>query len=284
MEELSIEQVTNSASNVELYIQKGIELLMEFGPKLILAILVLFIGLRVIGGVSNLIGKIFESRKIDQTLRPFLLNLSNWILKAMLFISVASMIGIETTSFVAIIGAMGLAVGLALQGTLANFAGGVLILLFKPFKVGDIIDTQGHFGTVQEIQIFVTKILTPQNKTAIIPNGAISNGSILNVTEQGFLRVDLTIGISYDSNIKAAKEILMKVMTDNPKVLSDPAPLVAVSELADSSVNLAVRPHSTPADYWDVYFGVLEEGKIALDNAGITIPFPQRDVHIVKES
>ncbi|MGB0390237.1 MAG: mechanosensitive ion channel family protein [Salibacteraceae bacterium] len=284
MEELSIEQVTTSTENLEVYMQKGVELLMEYGPKLILAILVLFIGLRVIGGVSKVIGRIFESRNIDDTLRPFLLNLSNWVLKAMLFISVASMIGIETTSFVAIIGAMGLAIGLALQGTLANFAGGVLILLFKPFKVGDIIDTQGHFGTVQEIQIFVTKILTPQNKTAIVPNGAISNGSILNITEQGFLRVDLTIGISYDSNIKAAKDILMKVMNDNPKVLSDPAPVVAVSELADSSVNLAVRPHSTPDDYWDVYFGILEEGKIALDNAGITIPFPQRDVHIVKEA
>jgi small conductance mechanosensitive channel len=226
------------------------------------------------------LNRVFEKRNVDITLRPFLSNLINWVLKAMLFVSVAGMVGVETTSFVAIIGAAGLAVGLALQGTLANFAGGVLILLFKPYKVGDLIEAQGYFGEVKEIQIFITKIITPESKTVIIPNGVISNGSMMNYSEVGFLRVDLTIGISYDSDIKKAKDILMKVMEEDPKVLKDPAPLVAVSELADSSVNLAVRPHATPADYWDVYFGILEKGKIALDEAKITIPFPQRDVHL----
>lgn len=270
-------------TSLDKYTDKAVELIMSYGPKLILAIIVLFMGLRIIKGFTNLLAKGFEKRNIDETLRPFILNMVNVLLKVMLFVSAASMIGIETTSFVAVIGAAGLAVGLALQGTLANFAGGVLILLFKPYKVGDLIDAQGHFGNVTEIQIFVTKIATPDGKIAIVPNGAISNGSLTNLSSKNQLRVDLTIGISYDSNIKQAKEILEKVMTDNPKVLKDPAPLVAVSELADSSVNLAVRPWSTVDDYWDVYFETLEKGKVALDEANITIPFPQRDVHMIKD-
>lgn len=269
-----------SLDQMNAYGDKAIGLIMEYGPKVILAIIVLFIGLRLVGMVSRMLERTFEKRNVDVTLRPFLSSLSSWILKAMLFISVASMVGVETTSFVAIIGAAGLAIGLALQGTLANFAGGVLVLIFKPFKVGDLIEAEGHFGEVKEIQIFITKIVTPESKTVIIPNGAISNGSLTNFTEVGYLRVDLTIGISYDSDIRKAKDILMEVMQDDPKVLKDPAPLVAVSELADSSVNLAVRPHATPADYWDVYFGILEKGKIALDEANISIPFPQRDVHV----
>lgn len=270
-------------SLIEKYSHTMVELAAQYGPKLILALVVLFIGLRMIKWATSLLQLVFEKRKVDDTLRPFVTNLLNVVLKAMLFISVASMIGIETTSFVAIIGAAGLAVGLALQGTLANFAGGVLILLFKPFKVGDLIDAQGHFGEVSEIQIFVTKIITPQNKLAIVPNGAISNGSLTNVTALGKLRVDLTIGIAYDSDIKKAREVLMAVMEKDEKVLKDPAPLVAVSELADSSINLAVRPWATPGDYWDVYFGTLENCKVALDEAGITIPFPQRDVHMISK-
>jgi len=257
-------------------------MLMEYGLKMILALIVLFVGLKVINGFVKLLSKGFEKKGVDDTLRPFILNMVTVIFKVMLFVSVASMIGIETTSFVAIIGAAGLAIGLALQGTLANFAGGVLILLFKPYKVGDLIDTQGHFGHVLEIQIFITKINTPDGKVAIIPNGAISNGSLVNLSLRNQLRVDLTIGISYDSDIKKAKDLLIEIMASNPKVLKDPAPIVAVSELADSSVNLAVRPWATPEDYWDVYFETLEKGKIALDDAGITIPFPQRDVHMIQ--
>ena len=198
----------------------------------------------------------------------------------MLFISVASMIGIQTTSFVAVLGAAGLAIGLALQGTLANFAGGVLCLLFKPYKIGDLISAQGELGVVKEIQIFTTILLSPENKTIIVPNGAMMNGNIINISREGKIRVDLTIGISYDSDIRLAKEVLTKVLNADERVLKDPAPFVGVSELADSAINLAVRPWCAPEHYWDVYFESLENCKIALDEAKVTIPFPQVDVNM----
>ncbi|WP_421987317.1 mechanosensitive ion channel family protein [Roseivirga sp.] len=264
----------------EKYYDQAVELIMQRGPKILLAILVLIIGLRLIKFVVKLLNKTFEARNIDITLRPFISNLINWILKVLLIVTVADMIGIENTSFVAIIGAAGLAIGFALQGTLANFAGGVLILIFKPFKVGDLIEGQGHLGVVEEIEIFVTKILTPDNRLVIIPNGALSNGSLKNLTAKDSVRVDLTIGIAYDENIKEARKLLLDVMSKHEKVIQEPAPFVGVSELADSAINLAVRPWCNPADYWDVYFDILEGSKDALDGAGITIPFPQRDVHL----
>jgi small conductance mechanosensitive channel len=190
------------------------------------------------------------------------------------------MVGIETSSFVALIGAAGLAVGLALQGTLANFAGGVLILIFKPYKVGDLITTQGHTGWVQEIQIFVTTLKTPDSKIIIVPNGVISNGDITNLSVDGKIRVDLIMGISYDSDIKKAREVLLKVMDAHPMVMQDPAPFVGVWELADSAISLAVQPHCKAEDYWAVYFDIQEAGKEALDAASITIPFPKMDVHM----
>lgn len=258
----------------------AIAILMEYAPKVVMAIVVLLIGLWIINRLVSLIGKTMEKRNVDQSLVPFVKSLIGIGLKAMLLISVAGMVGIETTSFVAVIGAAGLAVGLALQGTLANFAGGVLILIFKPYKVGDLIEAQGHLGVVEEIQIFVTILSTPESKTVIIPNGAISNGNITNYTTKGMIRVDLVMGIAYEANIKQAKEALTKVMVDHPKVMQDPAPFVGVVELGDSSVNLAVRPHCDPADYWDVYFDIYEAGKEALDAANISIPFPQLDVHM----
>ena len=262
------------------YSDKAIEMIMLYAPKLVLALVVLLIGLWIINRFVGVLGKLMDNRHVDVSLQPFLKSLIGIGLKAMLLISVASMVGIETTSFVALIGAAGLAVGLALQGTLANFAGGVLILIFKPFKVGDLIEAQGHLGTVKEIQIFVTILNTPESKTVIIPNGAISNGNITNYATEGRIRVDMVMGISYDSDIKKAREVLMNVMTTHPKVMKNPAPFVGVVELGDSSVNLAVRPHCAPADYWDVYFDVYEAGKEALDAAKITIPFPQLDVHM----
>ncbi len=264
----------------EKYYDQAVTLVMERGPKILLAILVLIIGLRLIKMVVRLINKGFESRNIDVTLRPFISNLINWVLKVLLIVTVADMIGIENTSFVAIIGAAGLAIGFALQGTLANFAGGVLILVFKPFKVGDLIEAQGHLGVVEEIEIFVTKILTPDNRLVIIPNGALSNGSLKNLTAKDKVRVDLTIGIAYDEDVKLARTKLLEVMNNHAKVIQDPAPFVGVAELADSAINLAIRPWCNPADYWDVYFDILEGSKDALDKAGITIPFPQRDVHL----
>jgi len=250
--------------------------LMDYAFKVIAAILILIIGGWLIKKVVKISQNLMDKKGIDVTLQRFLGDLISWTLKILVFITAISQVGVETTSFIAIIGAAGLAVGLALQGSLANFAGGALIIIFKPFKVGDLIEAQGEIGVVKEIQIFVTKIISPGNKLVILPNGTLSNGNIKNYTELGLLRVDLTFGVSYDADIKKTKEVLMKVLTDNKKVLKDPAPSVNVSELADSSVNFAVRPWATPADYWDVYFGTVEATKNALDAAGIEIPYPHQ--------
>ncbi|WP_430410310.1 mechanosensitive ion channel family protein [Kordia sp.] len=256
--------------------------MIEYAPKIVAALVILIIGLFVINIIIRLIKRIMKKRGIDATLQKFLGNLLSWTLKILLFVVVASKLGVETTSFAAVIGAAGLAIGLALQGSLANFAGGVLIMIFKPYKIGDLIEAQGVLGVVKEIQIFTTKLNTPGNKLAIIPNGALSNGNIINYTAEGVLRVDHVIGVSYDADIKQTKDVLMKVLTANTQVLKDPAPTVNVSELADSSVNFAVRPWVNAADYWDVYFKVLEDAKIQLDAAGIEIPYPH-SVEIQKQ-
>lgn len=266
--------------DIDKYWNLIVDMTVAYVPKFLLALVVLLVGLRIIKLIIKLLNKGMEKKKTDATLRPFLTSLLSWVLKAMLFISVIQMIGVETTSFIAVLGAAGLAIGLAFQGTLANFAGGALLLVFKPYKVGDLIEAQGQLGVVKEIQIFTTILLNPQNKTIILPNGAVSNGDITNYTTEGKIRVDLTVGISYNADIKKAKTILMDVMTGDEHVLSDPAPFVGVSELADSSINLAVRPWSKPEHYWDVYFDTLENGKNALDKGGISIPFPQMDVHL----
>ena len=260
--------------------QKYLDIVFNFIEKyamnVITAILILIIGLWLAKKIVKITQKLMTKRGVDITLQKFIGDLVGWGLKILIFITAISQVGIETTSFIAILGAAGLAVGLALQGALANFAGGTLIMIFKPFKVGDLIEAQGEIGVVKEIQIFVTKIISPGNKLVIIPNGILSNGNIKNYTEEGKLRVDLTFGVGYDEDIKKTKEVLMNVMLNNSKVLKDPAPTVNVSELADSSVNFAVRPWATPADYWDVYFGIIEEGKYALDKAGIEIPYPHQ--------
>jgi small conductance mechanosensitive channel len=261
---------------------QAMAMIMEYGPKLLLAIVTLIIGLWIIKHFVKIADKGMAKGKTDATLAPFIKSLISTILKILLFLSVASMVGIETTSFIAIFSVATLAIGLALQGSLSNFAGGVLLLIFKPYKIGDLIEAQGHLGVVKHIQIFNTILLNPQNKTIIVPNGAVAGNSIINYTAEGMLRVDLTAGISYDSDIRKAKAVLMKVLENNPKVLKDPAPFVGVSELGDSSVNFAVRPWATTDNYWDVFFGINEEIKYALDEAGITIPFPQMDVHMEK--
>ena len=203
-------------------------------------------------------------------------NLVTWALKIFLIITVISTLGVETTSLAAIIAAAGLAVGLALQGSLSNFAGGVLIIIFKPYKIGDLIEAQGVLGVVKQIEIFTTKLVTPDSKLAIIPNGAMANGNVINYTAEGKMRVDLTIGVGYGEDIKKTKEILLEVLKSNPKVLQDPAPSVNVADLGESSVDFAVRPFAAPEHYWDVYFETLENCKIALDRAGIEIPYPHR--------
>ena len=266
--------------DLEVFVTKLIHVVVDFGPRLIMATITLIVGLKLIKLLIKLIKKAFEKGHLDITLRPFLTGIANWGLKILLFVSVASMLGIETTSFVAVLGAASLAIGLALQGTLANLAGGVLCLLFKPYQVGDFINAQGEAGVVKEIQIFTTVLISLDNKTIIVPNGSIMNGNITNYSREGKVRVDITIGISYNSNIKIAKEVLLSVLEKNAKVFSDPLPFVGVLELADSSIKLAIRPYCLPSDYWEVYFEVQEACKLALDEAKIIIPFPQRDVHV----
>lgn len=268
---------------MEEYLEKLKTVITDFAPSILAALIMLIVGLIAIRFIIKLAKRVMKKRGVEETLQKFLTNLLGWTLKILLFVMVISKLGVETTSFAAIIGAAGLAIGLALQGSLSNFAGGTLIMIFKPFKIDDLIDAQGIIGVVKEIQIFTTTLLTPGNKRAIIPNGALSNGNIINLTAEGKLRVDLTIGVGYDEDIKEAKKVLLDTLIANSKVLKDPAPTVSVSELADSSVNFAVRPWATTDDYWDVYFETLENCKEALDKAGIEIPYPHA-VEIQKEA
>ena len=267
---------------LQKWIDKAYELLIDFGPKVLGAIAIWIIGSWVIKALLKNLKKVLNKKDYDPSLQKFLLNLLTWTLKIVLIVVVLGTVGVETTSFAAILAAAGLAIGLALQGSLGNFAGGVLLMIFKPIKVGDLVEAQGEIGVVKEIEIFTTKLTGLSNREIIIPNGALSNGNIINYTTEGTRRVDLTFGVGYESDIKQTKDVLMKVLTSNPKVLKDPAPTVNVSELADSSINFAVRPWCTAEHYWDVYFEITEEVKEALDAAGIEIPYPHQ-VEIHKE-
>ncbi|WP_375324766.1 mechanosensitive ion channel family protein [Flagellimonas sp. GZD32] len=264
----------------EEWVTYGLDLIKEFGPKLITAIIIYIVGAWIIKRIVKGTRTVMSKSKYDESLQKFLLNLFSWALRIFLIIIVISRLGVDVTTFAAVIAAAGLAVGLALQGSLSNFAGGVLLMMFKPYRIGDLIEAQGVLGVVKEIEIFTTKLITPQNKLAIVPNGAMANGNIINYTAEGKMRVDTVIGVGYGEDIKKTKEVLLKVLTSNPKVLEDPAPSVNVMELADSSVNFAVRPFCKPEDYWDVYFNTYENCKLALDAAGIEIPYPhQVEIH-----
>ncbi len=254
-----------------------------YGIKILTALLVLIIGLWVIKLIMKAIKRAFEKRNLDPSLRPFLTGIISALLKIMLVITVISMVGIQMTSFIAILGAAGLAVGMALSGTLQNFAGGVMILLFKPFKVGDYISAQGYDGSVKEIQIFNTLLTTPDKKTIIIPNGELSKSSMVNFSKEPQRRVDFTFGIGYNDDIDKARQIILDVAAKHDKVLNDPAPFVQVSELADSSVNFATRLWVEAADYWDVFFYMNENVKKEFDKNNISIPFPQTDVHVYNQ-
>ena len=264
------------------WINKGRDLIVEFAPKVLAAILIWIIGSWIIKMTMKGIKKAMTKANYDDSLKKFLLNLISWIFKIVLILVVLGTVGVETTSFAAVLAAAGLAVGMALQGSLGNFAGGVLIMIFKPFKIGDLIEAQGEIGVVKEIEIFTTKLTGLSNREIIIPNGALSNGNIINYTTEGTRRVDLVFGVSYDADIKQTKEVLMNVLTSHPKILKEPAPAVTVIELADSSVNFAVRPWCKTEHYWDVYFDVTENAKEALDAAGIEIPYPH-SVEIQKQ-
>lgn len=270
--------------DVDKYTDFVIKLILQHGPKLILAVLVLITGLFIIKNLTRLIEKVFNKRKVDPTLSPFLLSIINWSMKVLLLISVASMIGVETTSFVALIGAAGLAVGLALQGSLANFAGGVLILIFRPFVKGDFIQAQSHEGYVQRIDLFSTIITTLDNKKVIIPNGPLAGGNIINYTSQPLRRVDLSIGISYKNDPRKAVSVLLKMCQSHPLVVQDPPPFVGVWSYADSSININIRAWTKTETYWDVYYQLNEQIKYTLDESQIEIPFPQRDISITNIS
>ena len=253
------------------YASTFVKVLIDYSPKLISAFLILFAGLYTIRLINRFIRSMMVKRDLDPTLTKFLSDILLWVLRVLLFVTFISNLGIETSSFVAILGAMGLAVGLSLQGSLSNFAGGMLIILFKPFKVGHTIEAQGVVGTVSEIQIFVTKLINANNQTIFVPNGSLSNGTIINYSLQGFRRADLTIAISYDTDIKKAKNIITDVLNSNPKILKTPIAEVSVKNLTDNAIQLAVRPWANNEDFGAVFSETLESCKLAFDAAGIVV-------------
>jgi small conductance mechanosensitive channel len=263
--------------------QTWIPLIMEYGSRVLLALLTLAVGWWIINKVSARLGKLVGLRNADLALQGFISSLANIVLKVLLLVSVASMIGIETTSFVAAIGAAGLAIGLALQGSLANFAGGVLILMFRPFRIGDWIEAQGVAGTVDSIQIFHTVLRTADNKTVIMPNGSLSNGIITNTNRQPTRKVVFDVGVDYEADLQTARNVLLELAKD-PRVLQDPAPQAVVSTLGDSSITVSLRLWTKTSDYWDVMFMLNEYARDRLKAEGIDIPFPQRVIRVVQET
>ena len=253
-----------------------------YGLKIIAAIVIFIIGKWLSGVLSRAVGKAMERAKTDQVLVKFVVNLAYAALLAFVVLAALAQLGIQTTSFIAIIGAAGLAIGLALQGSLSNFAAGVMLIIFRPFKVGDYIEAAGTAGSVEEIMIFSTKLKSPDNKQLYVPNGSIIAGTIVNYSAKSQRRVDLVFSCGYGDDIKKAKALLEAIVKENALVLDDPAPTIGVLELGDSSVNFAVRPWVNTSDYGAVRFQITEEVKQRFDQAGISIPFPQRDVHLVQ--
>ena len=255
-------------------------LLTIYGLKVIAAIAVVIVGRWIAKMLTTLTEKVMNKRRIDPTIVSFVANLIYITLLAFVVLAALGQLGIQTTSFIAVIGAAGLAIGLALQGSLANFAAGFLMIIFRPFKVGDFIEGAGVAGTVEAIHIFTTQLLTPDNKTIIIPNSSLTAGNITNYSAKGTRRVDLVMGIGYGDNIDHAKKVISDVLAKEERILKDPAPTIMLIELADSSVNFAVRPWVAAGDYWGVYSTLTENIKKSFDAEGISIPFPQRDVHV----
>ncbi|MGB6210959.1 mechanosensitive ion channel family protein [Pseudomonas mandelii] len=263
--------------------QAWIPMIMEYGSRVLLAVITLAVGWWLISKVAQKLGGLLALRNADLALQGFISSLANIILKVLLVVSVASMIGVETTSFVAAIGAAGLAIGLALQGSLANFAGGVLILLFRPFRIGDWIEAQGVAGTVDSIQIFHTVLRTGDNKTIIVPNGNLSNGIITNTNRQPTRKVVFDVGVDYEADLQKAREVLLDLAKDE-RILTEPAPQAVISTLGDSSITVSLRVWVKTADYWDVMFMFNEQSRDRLKAAGIDIPFPQRVIRVVQEA
>ncbi|MCG6929022.1 MAG: mechanosensitive ion channel [Desulfofustis sp.] len=256
------------------------EIIVAWGLKIVAAGLILLIGNWLAKKIAAFFVMIMERNSVDVTLTKFLKNIIYYALLAAVIIAAAGQLGINTSSFLAVVGAAGLAIGLALKDSLSNFSAGVMLILFRPFKVGDAVTIAGETGTIEEITIFNTVMNTADNQKKIIPNGTVSSGTITNITANETRRIDLVVGIGYDDDLKKAQQVLQEVVVDEPRVLADPKVSIAVSELANSSVNFVVRPWVKTADYWDVRFSLIERIKIALDEAGITIPYPQQDVHL----
>jgi small conductance mechanosensitive channel len=251
-----------------------------YGTKILGAIVILVLGRIITGLITSIIKKVMIKAKIDETLRKFLVALTRIALLTFIVLAALSTLGIQTASMIAVLGAAGLAIGFALQGSLSNFASGIMLIVFRPLKAGELVEAGGHLGVVKEIHIFNTIMNTLDNKKLIVPNSKITGDSIINYSANGTLRVDMVFGISYGDQIPKAKDILMKILESDERVLKDPAPTVAVSELGDSSVNFVVRPFVKVEDYWGVYFDMTEKVKMTFDDSGVTIPFPQRDVHM----
>lgn len=265
---------------MENILHRAWELLTFYGLKVLAAVIILLVGRWVAKFIQGLIEKLMEKKNLDVTLVSFVGDLIYFILLTFVVLAALNQIGVQTTSFIAVIGAAGLAVGLALQGSLANFAAGFLMIIFRPFKLGDYIEGAGVAGTVELIQIFTTRLLTPDNKIIIVPNAKLTGDNIINYSTKGTRRLDLVFGIGYGDDIDKARDIITKTLAEDPRILKDPAPKVAVSELADSSVNFIVRPWTSAGDYWDVRFALIEKVKKRFDEQGVSIPFPQRDVHL----
>jgi small conductance mechanosensitive channel len=268
---------------IDQYIVLGEQFIIKYGVKLLIALGILIVGLWLIKKLLYAINLIFERRNFDNSLKGFLRSFIDIILKVLLVITVLSTLGVEMTSFIAILGAAGFAIGMALSGTLSNFAGGVIILILKPFRVGDVIEAQGYIGNVKEIQIFNTTLNTFDNKRIIIPNGALATGNLTNYSIEDRRRVDWTFGISYGDSFDKAKEIIFDLLAKNEKVLRDPEIFIALQSLGDSAVNIVVRAWCNTPDYWDIYFRLNEEVYKSFSEQGISIPYPQMDIHIKKD-
>jgi len=269
---------------MEDLIQKGYALLAAYGLKLLFAIIIFVVGRLVAKLFGKLIERVMEKRNVEETLRSFVGNLIYYALLTFVVLAALGQLGIQTTSFIAVIGAAGLAIGLALQGSLANFASGFLMIMFRPFKVGDLIEGAGVIGTVESLQIFTTQLRTADNKKIIIPNSSLTGGNIVNWSATGTRRVDMVFGIGYGDDIDKARQVIVEILAADDRVLKDPATQVAVSELADSSVNFVVRPWVKAGDYWGMVFDTTEAVKKRFDAEGISIPYPQSDVHVYQQT
>ena len=256
---------------------------LEFGLQLVTALAIFVIGRWVAKALSRGLRRVMQARKIDAILETFVGNIVYWLLMAFVIIAAITQLGVQTTSFIAVVGAAGLAIGLAMQGALSNFAAGVLIVLFRHYKVGDYIEAGGVGGSVEAVQILTTTLKTPDNKIIIIPNSQIMDGIITNYSANDTRRVDMTFGVGYDDDLDKVRAAIKDVVESDARVHKEPAPLIAVNELADSSVNFYVRPWVNTSDYWGVYWDLTEAIKKRFDKEGISIPYPQRDLHIIKD-